>query len=455
MSSNRPHILIASFDSVRRDWVGCYGNNEGITPNVDKVASAGVMIANAVANSSWTLPQHMTFFTGEYPLSHGMISLLGNPPLSPEKKLLGEYLHEAGYITFAVTNANRYGGGGLFGYDRGMDHQTHGLPLAGHSEASADAAIEYWEEYHNQGPCYMYVHFNEAHEPKSTPPGFMDEHGADRSFIIRDNVGDGYKCLTFYADYHFGRIVNALKELGIYENTLIVALTDHGRDYGEHGSFEKKLNLYNEVIDIAFIIGYPREFSPGHVVHGQAESVDVTPTILDLVGISPAENVQGQSLLPRILDPVKAPKPDIVFSHSFHNWEKKESPNLGNRAIYDHLAARTSTHKYIRTAILADHEDLAWVDRFRWLAHRVGLDYETFDKGTVITELYSLVDDPGEQHPIGHMWPGLLADMGEKVDAWVSRVQSRFVSLIREGKVMPRHNIKNMRAQLQALGYFD
>lgn len=454
--SNRPHILIASFDSVRRDWIGCYGNSEGITPNIDKVAGTGVLFTGAVANSSWTLPQHMTFFTGEYPLSHGMISLLGNRPLSPEKKLLSEYLHEAGYITFAVTNANRYGGGGLFGYDRGIGYQTCGLPLAGHSTRSADAAIKYWTEYGSQGPCYMYVHFNEAHEPKDTPPGFMEEYGSDRSFIRRGVLGDGYKCLTFYEDYCFGRIVESLKELGIYEDTLIVVLTDHGRDYGEHGSFEKKLNHYNEVMDIAFVMGYPGELPPGCVVYGLAESVDVTPTILDLVGISPAANVQGQSLLPRIFDPVKAPRPEMAFSHTFLNWEKIENPNLlGNRPQYDQLSVRTSTHKYIRTAILAETEDRAWSDRLKWLANHVGLDYETFDKGTIVTELYNLVDDPREQHPIGHRWPGLEADMSEKTDAWVSRTQSRSVSLMRSGEVIPRHDLENTRKRLQALGYLD
>ena len=116
---------------------------------------------------------------------------------------------------------------------------------------------------------------------------------------------------------------------------------------------------------------------------------------------------------------------------------------------------RTSTHKYIRTVVLADLEDRAWADRLQWLAQHVGLDYETFVSGTVITELYNLVDDPGEQHPIGHMWPGLEADMGEKVDAWVSCTQSRLVSLIREGKVMPHPDAKKVRERLHALGYFE
>lgn len=452
--ASQPHILIASFDSVRRDWIGCYGNDEGVTPNIDIVASTGVQMESAVANSSWTLPQHMSFFTGEYPLSHGMISLLGNHPLPPEKRLLSEYLHDACYITFAVTNANSYAGGGLFGYDRGVDYQTNGLPLVGHSEASADVAIKHWAEYHNQGPCYMYVHFNEAHEPKPTPPGFMEEHGAGLSFRPGE-LFDGYKCLTFYADYHFGRIIRSLRELGIYDDTLIVVLTDHGRDYGEHGSFEKKLNLYNEVTDIAFIMSYPREWPLGSVIPGLAESVDVTPTILDLVGLAPAASVQGRSLVPRVLDPVKFPGPEVVFSHSFHNWEIVENPDLGNRPQYDHLVARTSTHKYIRTTILAEHDDIMWSDRFQWLADHLGLDYETFNKGTVITELYNLVDDPGEQHPIGHRWPKLEADMSEKVDAWVNRVQSKTVSLIREGKLMPQYDIERLRERLQALGYFE
>lgn len=65
------------------------------------------------------------------------------------------------------------------------------------------------------------------------------------------------------------------------------------------------------------------------------------------------------------------------------------------------------------------------------------------------------MDDPREQHQIGHRWSGLVADMSEKVDAWVNRVQSKIVSLIREGQVMPQHDIKLLRERLQALGYFD
>lgn len=453
---DRPHILFVSFDSVRQDWIGCYGSTEGATPCLDRLAETGTVFTNSVANAGWTLPQHTSFFTGEYPLSHGMIAPAGNRRLSLEKKVLAEYLQGAGYLTFEVSNGNPYAGGGFFGLNRGLTDYTHVPQFALNMEKSADVAISYFDEYCSQSSCYVYVHSNDVHEQCSPPETFMQTHG-ERFLCQAEDPEDEYKRALVHADYHFGRILNALDDLGIRENTVVVAVTDHGRDYGERGSRDKRLNLYNEVTDTALIASYPREWSQGAMVESFVEAIDIAPTILDVAGVSGSDNIHGTSLIPWIRGEAEEPRSTIVFSHTFMNWEVpgEKDPEYVHRSVFDHLAARTTTHKYIRTVILTDHETLTWPAPFQWLAEHVGLDYSTFGRGTVVTELYDLVADPGEQHPIGHELPEIESDLSKKVNEWTDATQSRLTSLVRTGRVKPTRDAALLEERLRALGYLD
>ena len=408
-----PHIILISFDTMRPDHLGCYGYSKDLAPNLDRLAEMGVKFNDHVANCGWTLPQHMSLLTGMYPLTHGMIRLRDNPPLRPEKTSITKYLRDAGYLNFGIVNSNGYGGGRRFGFDRGFDIYRDDLPGNQHMEKTADRAISCLRENYKGRPCFLYIHVNDTHQPFKPPEPFFSQWG--------DSHHNHYEAEFTYVDHHFGRILDELDRLKIRENTMVVVTSDHGYEFQEHGFQEKKVNLYNEIIDTVLIFSYPARLPKGKTIDGLAEMVDIAPTILDIIGLPPKPHAQGKSLLPWITGEASGAPKEIVCSHTFHNKQAQDS----EQSQYEHFSARTADYKFIRSHILCEPEEFChdWGDRFRGLLERIGEAPTSLRKGMVIKELYNLADDPGEQRTILSEKPEIAADLETKLDTWIEDTQ--------------------------------
>ncbi len=424
---DHPHILLISLDTVRRDHLGCYGYRRELTPNLDRLADGGVRFRDSVANCGWTLPQHMTLLTGLYPFTHGVIQL-DNPPLSPRWTLLSEHLKQSGYRTFAVVNQNHYGGGAQFGFDRGFDEHVVGADFNQHMPWTEQAAVERFRAHHESGPCFMYVHVNDTHEPFQPPEPWLSMWGP--------SYHNRYEGELSYVDHYLGRVFTAMSEMGVLQDTLIVVAADHGTEFWEHEFLEKKCNLYREILDVPLIIRYPARIPAGRVVDGLVESAMVAPTILDLAGLPPLPDAQGASLAPRILGRSDE-APDSVCAHTVHSDQEKFGP-----AQFDHFAIRTLDFKFIRTEVHAEPDELFsdWKQRLQAILLRAGHDPAELEAGTVIRELYDLRVDPDEHYallpPRGRPgWPQLsdtppverakeiAHDLETKLDAWIEETR--------------------------------
>jgi arylsulfatase A-like enzyme/thioredoxin-like negative regulator of GroEL len=302
--SHEPHwnVLLVTFDTTRADHLGCYGNNRIRTPALDGLAAQGVRFARATSAVPITAPSHATILTGRYPVAHGVRDN-GLFILADEQPTLAEVLGREGYATAAAIGA--YPLTARFGLGQGFDlFDDH---LAGASEdylghrgvkdrlffderraAQVNEAVLPWLSDHADGPFFLWVHYFDPHQPFE-PPAPFDQLYADARY-------DGE---IAYADSRLGFLLEQLDVLGALDDTLIVMTADHGEGLGEHNELTHAVLAYDTTLHVPLLIRPPHlGAAAGTVVHEQVGTVDVVPTVLDLLGIPAPEGLDGRSLAP-------------------------------------------------------------------------------------------------------------------------------------------------------------
>jgi arylsulfatase A-like enzyme len=232
-----------------------------------------------------------------------------------------------------------------------------------------------------------------------------------------------------YVDHYLGRVFASLSELGVWEETLIVIFADHGTEFAEHGFYEKKVNLYNEILSVPLIFHCPSRLPAGRVVEGLVETAQVAPTIAELAGLDPLPTAQSNSLVDRLRGTGNRALP-YVCSHTRHEHQRDGGP-----AQFDHYAIQTPSFKLIRLQVHVDpgqlHSD--WQFRMQATMIRTRQDPGKLRAGTVIRELYDLRFDPQEQRSllatgIAGPYPrqvsekratAIAAGLEAELDAWI------------------------------------
>jgi arylsulfatase A-like enzyme len=245
-------------------------------------------------------------------------------------------------------------------------------------------------------PFFMYIHTNDTHEPFAASEPFGSQWGS--------SYQNKYEGEITYVDHYFGLMMDKLKEMGIEERTLVVATSDHGSEFHEHGFLEKKLNLYEEISQIPLIMKLPGVIPPGKEIPGLCQTSDIAPTILDICSLPIPEGVDGRSLLNRILGKEENP-PEVVFAHTLHE----------TMYLYEHFSARTAEYKFIRTVPLTPNpQEIKGTasERFKRLASIAQL------KDGIWRELYNLNNDPREEQNIIEAKSDIASQLEEKLDQW-------------------------------------
>jgi arylsulfatase A-like enzyme len=315
------NILLISIDSLRADHVGCYGYERDTTPAMDTVASQGIRFANAMATSSWTLPTHLTMFTGRYQIAHGVMH--ESFALAETVPTMGEVMKAAGYSTAGFVSAPYVAA--HYGYARGMDvYRDLSSEYAHRREARSaivskeltDLAVD-WLEEHKDEPFFMFVHNFDAHYDY-TPPApydtmFDEDYDGDMDgthFIERKDVNPNmdkrdlehilalYDGEIRYTDDHIAILLAKLEQLQLDSNTVVLIVSDHGDEFFEHGNKGHHRTLYDEVMRIPMIIRLPDRAHAGTVVDEQVTLTDLMPTMLELVGVEAPDGMQGISTVP-------------------------------------------------------------------------------------------------------------------------------------------------------------
>jgi arylsulfatase A-like enzyme len=300
-----PNVVLISLDTLRADYVGAYGSTLETTPNLDRLAEEGVLFENVVAPYPSTTASHMSMLTGIYP---GVHDVLGpTRQLSEELRTLTEVLSAHGYQTAAVTEdgmvSARSGFARGFGFYR--EFKTwNPAKTDGFVREGVSASLE-WLDRHPGERFFLFLHTYQVHGPYAPPEDFKvfsaQGEAAEVARVERDRLL--YAGEVLYTDHEIGRFLGGLAERGLADDTIVIVTADHGEAFGEHGALGHGLYLTDEVLRIPLIVRAPGEVPDGLRISAPVSLVDVTPTVLGLVGIPVPEGLQGLSLLPLIADP--------------------------------------------------------------------------------------------------------------------------------------------------------
>jgi arylsulfatase A-like enzyme len=455
----RPNIFIISLDTTRRDHLSCYGYQRKTTPHVDSLVPESLLFSRAYAPSSWTLPSHASLFTGCYPAMHGADRAENTPPPYFCKKLgsanltIAEILAENGYQTFGVVAgalcSSKFGMGQGFAYFNDS-LSKHGDRSA--EEVSSVVLTWLYKEY-SQGnqqrfllfnmtrPVFGFIHYFDPHHPYRPPPPFDTMYpGRDDRIILHygnektaNYPGQEWKLLTdiikgnhviteaekshllsqydgeiAYMDSHAGRVLDALRKLKIFHNSMIIVISDHGEFFGEHNLALHGTALYEEMIHVPLIIKYPSWMKKTGTVDTLVSLVDVMPEILKTVSIFTPQQVQGR--------PVDVENKNIIA-------ENQQDPTWKSRPDHKHLA-----------------RDLKVI-------YRGSYKYIWASDGS--SELYDIAADPHEQKNLIHIKPEQTQTMNNELEQWVRSfqpVQSDDDSVEQD---------KTVIEQLRGLGYIQ
>jgi arylsulfatase A-like enzyme len=337
--SKKPNVIIYLIDALRADHLGCYGYQKPISPNIDAFAKDAILFENAIAQAPWTKPSIASIFTGLGPAAHGVDD--GVSALPAEATTLAEILRAAGYYGAAfITNINA---GSTFGFDQGFVdfvHLSEGKNKRKYYQSSEQInqkVFAWLENKERQVPFFLYIHTMDTHAPYTPPPSFREKYASAvknpdigstsqlQALVKRkmpvtqtlvNNLVSLYDAEIAFNDHNFGIFLQKLRQRGLYDESLIILLSDHGEEFYEHGSWEHQKTLYAEMLNIPLIIKFPSSSATGKKrIQHMAQHIDILPTILDSVGIQIPQYVEGQSLLALLSPDAKEKSSRRAFSH--------------------------------------------------------------------------------------------------------------------------------------------
>ena len=407
------NVIVITLDTTRADRMGFLGSTRGLTPNLDALARQSAVFIRAYCQVPLTTPSHATILTGTYP-QFNHVSDLGSP-LENDLPYVPEILRRHGYRTAAFVGSQVLDpkSASAPGFDRGFD--TYDAPF--HARRPGDDryhsierrgmevvahALE-WLNRHPHGPFFLWLHFYDPHDPYDPPPPFKARFASSP-----------YDGEIAYVDSAVGRLLAGLRTRGLYEHTLLVVVADHGEAFGEHGELSHGLFLYDDTLHVPLLMKLLGTRSQHVAVESRVGLVDIAPTILQELGISPPPAMQGASLL------------ELMKGVS------------GAATARSSLAARTADRpEYAETDY--PHRAFGWSSLRSWRAGK----YLYIDAPQ--RELYDQTSDPGSLHNLAGSAPAVADAMAAQLEAF-RRKTSRAGGT--QAVLTPQQ-----AAQLQALGY--
>ncbi|MGI8786055.1 MAG: sulfatase-like hydrolase/transferase [Acidobacteriota bacterium] len=302
------NVLLITIDTLRADYLSCYGKKGIQTPHLDGLARRGVRFAQAFAQVPLTSPSHASILTGAYPQVHKLRDIGGFllddkvPTLATVTRSAG--LQTAAFVGSAVLNRRFRLDRGFETYNDDMGAQAAsdkgneklpGIVAEVRAEVVTDRAIAWLNSALERGTAttpaknfFLWAHYYDPHFPYDPPPPYRTGQ-------------DLYGGEIAYTDAQVGRLLEFLRQSGLQDRTLVVFLADHGESLGEHGEFTHGVFLYDSTMHVPLIVAGPG-IPAGRVVTQQVRSIDVMPTVTALLGVNAGGQVQGASLVPALVE---------------------------------------------------------------------------------------------------------------------------------------------------------
>jgi membrane-anchored protein YejM (alkaline phosphatase superfamily) len=242
------NLLLVTMDTTRADRLGAYGGPPGLTPNLDRLAASGVVFERGYCPMPLTGPSHAALLTGLTPRENGVVQ--NGVPLGTDPPTMAEVLRSRGFRTGAVVAA--FPVSSKLGFARGFEFFDDDFAAAdalsrlttlrltgslGIIDAKArlqrpadevtPPAIRWLKDDRNR-PFFLWVHYFDPHTPYEPPYAYWNSTDAENPQV---RLYDGE---IAFMDAHVGQLLAALDDLGLRENTVVVAVADHGESLGEH-----------------------------------------------------------------------------------------------------------------------------------------------------------------------------------------------------------------------------
>jgi arylsulfatase A-like enzyme/Tfp pilus assembly protein PilF len=398
------NILIITLDTTRADHLGCYGYSGVRTPNMDRLAEEGILFKNATCQTPLTLPSHASIFTGTYPFFHGVKD--NGFYLEDNRITLAEVVKEHGWTTSAFIGA--FVLDSRWGLDQGFDYYYDNFDFTKYKTISLDSvqreggkvteAFFDWLEKNHQQKFLSWIHLYDPHTPYDPPEPYKTQYSNSYWTLYDGEIA--------YVDFLIGEILEKLKEKNILKKTLIVIVGDHGESLGQHGENSHGFFIYDVCIQVPLIIYFPSFKLEGKQIASQVETVDIMPTLLQVLNLPVPPDVQGKMLIQMIIGE-KVREEYFAYSESYYplyhyGWSELKS-------------LRSNRYKYIK-------------------APR--------------PELYDIINDPNEQNNIYKQKLTIAKDFQEKL---LSLEKAGSAEGIEEKR--PKKLDDETQEKLMALGY--
>ncbi|MGZ7081148.1 MAG: sulfatase-like hydrolase/transferase, partial [Thermoanaerobaculia bacterium] len=372
--SNKTPVILISIDTLRSDHLPAYGYAGVQTPNIDGLRKDSILYRRAYSHTPLTLPSHATILTGVLPADHGLRDNVGFT-LNRNVPTLATLMKKNGYATGAAVSAFvlRH----ETDISRGFDFYDDEVEPVGPSTVigrvqrdgreTARVARNWIDQ--QSGPFFFFMHLYEPHSPYTPPEPFFSRY---------PNHYDGE---IAYADDIVGDFIAYLKQKNLYDEALIIFLSDHGEGLNEHGEEEHGIFLYREALQVPLFVKLPKSRHGGESADVPVQLADVFPTIVELTA-TPAGNGRraGTSLL-AMLDrgaPARNVYSETLYPRFHFGWSDLHSLIDGE-------------HQYIRAPI---------------------------------PELYDLKNDPGEKHNVGDENRRVYTAMRSAIEPYVHQASA-------------------------------
>jgi len=315
---NRASIFLICADTLRADRLQTYGYTRNTAPNIDSFSKDSVVFNNAYAQAPWTLPSHMSLFTSLYEFNHGV------KRGTVIQDSIDYFIEELSEV-FCTRSFN----GGIyvssrFGFFRGFDY-FKSIPgdqfSPNASKVLFELAIKDLEE--NPFPkSFYFLHTYQTHSPYNPPLEYLKVFNESPRYTrlsaptvgsnhrdqykkmpqeITDAYLDLYDAEIYTFDVWFGKFIRYLKKKDLYENAMIIFMSDHGEEFFDHSGWGHVHSLYNELIRVPLIIKFPHKLHEGKQVEAEVGLIDIMPMIMKYYKIPFDEkNIDGKDIIPFI-----------------------------------------------------------------------------------------------------------------------------------------------------------
>jgi len=446
---NYPNIILIVIDTMRSDHLSCYGYERNTTPNIDKFSKDAILFKDCYSQANHSNPGHASLFTGKYPISHGahdpsyyMLKQIKNImsfPLMDEEVTLAEVLKENGYLT-AAANANSVWITKKQGFHQGFDFWYNKYRFIYEPKiatifrklnyfefisrftkiylnaAEINEVVFNWLDKYGKNSFFLFINYMDPHWPYipeipynksfpaktkkiyiSNPYKFLRQEQElseeEKNYLISNYDGE-----TKYTDYHIGILLDKLKSMGIYKNSIIIITSDHGEFLGEHNRIIHGTDLYDPVVKVPLIIKPHKSYKGQLFNKNTVQLIDVFPTILNMIAVPIPDDVQGTSL-------TKDTEHDII-SENYNDWGKRDIISLV-KDNYKFILSTDGSH-----------------------------------------ELYNLEKDPGEINNLIDKESEIYESLKNELLLWKKSIKEKII----DKKYLPKMDSETIR-KLRALGY--